>query len=711
MTTTKPQNRLLDQFPPHTYEEWKEAAVALLKGAPFDKKLITPTYEGFLLQPIYRREDLATCAHISPAPALGSQVRGTRPEGYLENPWKISQELPFSTPKEFNQAAVPDVERGQNELNILLDLAAQSGIDPDSSVSGNVGSCGLSLASLEDLETAFENLPLDSLSIYFQSGIVSLPVAGLFLALARKRGVAFEQLTGCFATDPLGHLSWSASIPVSLDRVYRDMSTLTKFAAKHLPGMQTIEVNTNAYHNGGGNASDEVAFALATAAEYLRAMQSRGLEPEIVARKLRFSMAIGSQFFPEIAKFRAARLLWTQVFSAFAPESPAPCFYLHARTGMWNKTRLDPYVNMLRTTTEAFSAVMGGCDSMHVGPFDEIFRVPDTFSRRIARNTHLILAEECDLTRTIDPAGGSYAVEVLTDQIARQAWRTFQEIEGAGGMAQALADGVPQQKVAAVRTLRDKSLAQRREIIVGTNTYPNADETLAEPTTPDYSKIHRIRGEEVAEFRTSDASGSHNSVLNSLEAILKAGSDSLMEPVIEAASTGATLGEISRTLWSGDRTPLSLPPVKIARAAQPFEILRKRITDAGPPEILQANMGPSRAYRARADWTSSFFQVGGFKVLNETDFTSPEEAEQAAIQKRTPIVVICSTDETYLELVPDLAKALKALDFPPTIMVAGAPGDNESTWKEAGVDDFVHIRVNCFEMLSQLADLTAPKNG
>ncbi len=698
--------KLLEDFEPHTYEQWKDAALALLKGAPFEKLLITRTYEGFDLNPIYRRQDIADLPHLGSLPGSGNQVRSAQPDGYLKTPWLVSQELPYGTPKDFNQAALSDTHRGQNELNILLDIAAQTGLDPDFTDSGHVGACGLSLATLKDLEVALSGIDLKLISLYFQSGTASLPVAAMLTALARKRGTALDQIKGCFGFDPLGSMAWQGLLPVSLDRAYRDMDILTSYAKKHLPNMQTIEVNTNPYHNGGGNASDEIAFALATGAEYIRAMQERGQSAGDILPRIRFSMAIGGNFFMEIAKFRAARLLWTQVARAFLGDNETSVpFHLHARTGIWNKTVRDPYVNMLRTTTEAFSAVMGGCNSLHVGPFDEIIRVPNEFSRRIARNTHFILSEECDMTRTIDPVGGSWTVESLTDQLAQQAWGSFQEIEKAGGMASALQTGLPQKKVEAIRKQRTANLAKRRDLIVGTNIYPNATEKPLETPLPDYQKIRKVRGDEIAAFRTSNESLSHEAVLTSLEELLHADSSELMDAAVNAAASGATLGEISRTLWSGDSNPTEITPIHIRRAAMPFEQLRKAVEAAGKPKILQANIGASRAYRMRADWTSAFFQVGGFDLLNENDFANVDDALQAAHSSQAPVVVITSSDQNYAETVPNLAQALKKLKHSPRVIVAGAPGENEAAWRSAGVDDFVNVRTNCYEMLHDLLEI------
>ncbi|MEM1158183.1 MAG: methylmalonyl-CoA mutase family protein [Verrucomicrobiota bacterium] len=699
--------RMLEEFEPHTYDQWKDAATALLKGAPFEKKLISKTYEGFTVPPILRREDIAELPHLGSAPGAGNQVRSAQADGYLKTPWLVSQELPYSTPGQFNQVALTDIQRGQTELNILLDVAAQTGLDPDSAQEYYVGGCGLSLATLKDLETALSGVDLKTISIYMQSGTASLPVAAMLLALAEKRHHSPAELKGCFGFDPLGSMAWNGLLPVSLDRAYRDMAALTTYSLSELPGMQTIEVNSNAYHNGGCNTSDEIAFALATGVEYLRAMQERGITAAATLSRMRFSMAIGGEFFMEIAKFRAARLLWSQVAKTFLEDRKQPVpFHLHARTGTWNKTLYDPYVNMLRTTTEAFSAVMGGCNSMHIGPFDEIIRVPNEFSRRIARNTHFILSEECEMTRTIDPAGGSWTIEWLTDQLARKAWAAFQQVEETGGMAQSLQDKLPQEKVETVRRQRAANLAKRRNLIVGTNIYPNATEEPLESPQLDYTEIRKVRGEEVASFRTCDISDAHEVVLDSLNQLLHADEEELVTTAIDCARHGATLGEISRTLWSGDSDPAETTPIPIRRAAMPFEQLRKSAECAGKPRILQANIGASRAYRMRADWTSAFFQVGGFDLLNDTDFETVDAAVHAAHSSQAPIVVITSTDNSYTAHVPELAAALKKLEQPPYIIVAGMPGDHESEWRDAGVDEFVNIRTNCYEMLQFLIDKT-----
>jgi len=698
---------LKSAFGGHSYDEWKAAAEALLKGAPFEKKLVTPTHEGFNLQPIYNADDLAELPQVADLPGFQSRARGNHASGYLKDGWLVSQELPFSTPRDFNGIALHEIDRGVTELNILLDIAAQNGKDPDTANPGDVGACGLSLASLDDLDLALHGVDLESISLYLRTGTSGLPVAALLLALIEKRGINPALVRGCIESDPLGTLAWSGQLPLSLPRAWKEMALLTSTLHARMPQMQTVCIQGQPYGDGGGSASQELAFVMAGGLEALRQLDSHGVQPEIACQHLRMAFSIGGNYFLDIAKLRAARLLWSRITSelGMAPEKAA--FHCHARTGLWNKTALDPYVNMLRTTSEAFAAVIGGCDSLHVGPFDEIIRLPDAISRRIARNTHIILREECELARVIDPAGGSWAVETLTDQLAEHAWSLFQEIESSGGMTQALEKGIPQAKIKAVADARRKELAQRRSILVGTNQYPNSTEKPLAVQIPDYPAIQRERSLEVATYRTSLAADLDTEVLMRLNSLLDADDQKMMDESVAAVRAGATLGEICRGLRADDRQGTSCEPIPQQRWAVEFEALRRASLDwkaqhGKAPEILQLNIGPSRFYRLRADWTMSFFQTAGFQVSGDTDFSSVEDAAEAFSHSTSEIAVITSSDETYADAVEPLAKAIKAAKPDATLIVAGAPGDQEEAWKAAGVDDFVHVRVNNYELNKQL---------
>ncbi|MEZ5276565.1 MAG: methylmalonyl-CoA mutase family protein [Opitutaceae bacterium] len=706
-TTVAESPELRADFPPNSYEEWRRAAESLLKGAPFEKVLHSRTYEGIELRPIFNPEDTRDLPHLGEMPGFSGYSRGYRARGYLDHPWEISQELPCSTPEEFNQTALGELERGQSELNVLVDLATQNGRDPDDAHIGEVGGCGVSLATLADMETAFSGINLPMISIYLRTGAFALPMTALFLAYARRRGIDYAAIRGCIEIDPLGTLAWRGNLPVSLNLAYRDMVAVTRFAEERARGLQTITVQGHPYHDGGGSAVQELACVIATGAEYIREMLKRGLTIESIGARMRFSLSVGSQFFMEVAKLRAVRLLWSQVIESFGGSPQDARLHIHCRTSIHNKTLHDPFVNLLRTTTEAFSAVIGGTDGMHVGAFDETFRVPDHFSRRLARNIQVILAEECDLSKVTDPAGGSWYVEWLTDQVARKAWSEFQEIERVGGMARALREGIPQKAIARTAAARAEAVARRRDVLVGTNLYPDAQARPLDLKLPDYAAIHRRRSREVENYRTSGSANNHTSVLSRLNILLESKPSHALNAAIDAVLNGATAGEISRTIRAGDEDHPSAPRVRMHRLAQGYERLRDvcathREKHGHAPKVFQANIGPSRTYRARADWTTGFFQSGGFEVIADRDFTTPEEATRAAVESGARIVVITSVDDTYAETVPVLVPSIKRAIDRATVLVAGSPGENGERWATIGVDDYINVKVNNQAMLEQL---------
>jgi methylmalonyl-CoA mutase len=683
--------RLLGEFPSQTYEEWKEAAVQLLKGRPFEKTLVTPTYEGFDLQPIYMRETMPDLPHLGDQPGTGSQVRGSRLEGYLDAGWLISQELSAPTAKQLNAIARHELENGQNELNIWLDRPTREGKDAGVA-SPSVGVCGLSLSTLGDLKELLDGIHPEMISLYLQSGTVAPALYALLDAWTQETGTDPALVRGCLGMDPAAWLVETGKLPGEKEKVFDVMAELIQAVAKRMPQLQVLDIQGHVYHNGGASSTQEIAAVLATGATYLKELSKRGVPAEMVAPRMRLSVSVGGNYFIEIGKFRALRLLWTRVLEAFEVAEAGRKVHLHGRTGLWNKTRFDPYVNMLRTTTEAFSAVVGGCDSLHVAAFDEIIRESDGFSRRIARNTHAILAEECGLTNVIDPAGGSWAVETVTDEMAAEAWKQFQAIEAAGGILTALANGLLQADVAKVYAEKIQNIHRRKDVIVGTNSYPNATEKLLERRGIDYEAV---RIERIATLEAWKSTRDDAAVKAALADCKK--SASRIQALVAAAQAGATLAELQAALDLGV-ADVTAEPIGMKRAAEEYESLRIAARDMAqlgkPARIHQLNMGPSRRYRIRADWTSSFFQVAGFELLNEDDYTDIDAAVKALKKSGARVAIITSDDETYATTVEPLAKAIHALDSGIKILVAGAPGDNEEAWRAAGVQDFVHIRVN-----------------
>lgn len=705
-TTTSGPNLSAD-FPPHSYEDWRKAAEALLKGTPFEKALITKTYEEIDWQPIYRREDTAALPQTQSLPGSGSYVRGRKAAGSIASTWSISQELPLGTPEAFNAAARHDLSHGQAELNILLDLATRSGQDPDTAAPGLVGACGLSLAHLGDLDRALQGVDLGSTSLYFRTGSSGLPVAALLFALARLRGVSEANLKGCIEMDPLASLAVKGKISVSLECAFREMAQLTTYAANHAPSLQTIGIQGHPYHDGGATAVQELAYVLATAMEYFRQMDKRKVTLDTVAPRTRVALSVGSNYFMEIAKIRATRWLWSRMIEALGGNETSRAVYIHGRTSLWNKSTLDPHTNMLRSTAEAFAAVVGGCDSLHVGTYDEVVRVPDELSRRVARNTQVILAEECGLTRVTDPAGGSYFVECLTNEIAAKAWELFQNIEADGGMLKALKAGKIQTDVAIMATAKNINIAKRKDSLVGVNVYPNGNEKSLDTRPVDYTALHKIRAHQIEDFRIRGGTSHHADVMGHLSALLESSNEQVLPKAIEAVMAGASLGEVGRIVRSNDPEKTAITPIPQTRLARPYERLRQAVWEwkartGTAPKILQANFGPSRNYRVRADWTTAFFQTGGFDVLADKDFKDTDAIVTATQSTGANIVVITSNDENYVAAVPEITKALKATNPNIYILVAGAPGDQETAWREAGVDDFVNVRVGNYNLNEKL---------
>ncbi|MFZ1325634.1 MAG: methylmalonyl-CoA mutase family protein [Candidatus Contendobacter sp.] len=691
-----------NEFPPTPYEEWRKAIDKILKGAPFEKRLITKTYEDIDLQPMYRQEDIAGLPHLDGLPGFTPYLRGATPMGYATTSWDVAQEMPYSTPAAFNAALKADLERGQNAVNIVLDRPTLAGVDADQAEADDVGKGGLSISSVADLAAALEGVDLEKTPIYIQASTSALTFTALLAGLVKQQGKSLEKVRGAIGMDPLGQLARDGRLPRDLDGIYEVMAQLATWAKSNAPQLRTITVQGHPYHNGGASATQELAFALATAVDYLRALQARGLSIDDAAPRFRFALSIGSNFFMEIARLRAARVLWAKIIQAFGGNAESQKMRLHARTSAWNQTVYDPHVNLLRATTEAFSGAVGGCDSLHISPFDELLRVPDEFARRVARNTHTVLREESHVTKTVDPAGGSWYVENLTDAVARKTWGIFQEVEKQGGMAKALEAGWPQNQVADTASKRAANIAKRKDIFVGTNMYPNMKETRIEPAPVDAWAVQNERKEALKAVRAK-AGGNKQAALDTLA---KGGANAV-ESAINAAAAGATLGEIAQAARTNAKPGPTINSIRAERGAQAFERLRQ-VTESfaahtgQPPQVFLATMGPLTQHKGRADFATAFLGVGGFETIYPSGFDTPDAAAQAALASNAKAVVICSTDATYPDIVPTLAQTLKKANPDVTVLLAGYPAEHVEAFKAAGVDDFIHLAANCQSLLTTL---------
>ena len=706
-TTETKSDGLLAEFPPATYEEWRKLVETELKGAPFDKKMLTQTYEGITLQPLYRQEDIRNLPHVNSFPGFAPFVRGATASGYLHEAWDVSQEIISSSPSEFNHAARNSVSRGSNALNMVLDKASRDGHDPDWARPEEVGHGGLSIATLADLDRALEGIDLEHVRLFVRTGASGMPFAALLAGLAAKRKKAITALQGCIETDPLGVLSHQGRVPQSMPGAYREMAALTRWAAKHAPQLQTICVHSRSWHEAGGNAIQELAFTLATGIEYLRRLNEAGLPVDVVAPRIRFAVTVGANFFMEIAKLRALRMLWSKAVATLGGTEASQKLSLHVRTSQWNKSVCDPYNNLLRATVEAFAGVIGGCESMQVGAFDDIARLPDDFSQRIARNTQLILQKECGLEQVIDPAGGSWFVEVLTCELAQGSWKLFQEVEKLGGMEAALQAGYPQKSVGEMGAAKLKAVAGRKDLIVGVNQYANPKEQPLDPRDTDVQTFYRRRTQQVASHRTSLDDAESAVVLDQLARIVESSDKDLFERCVAAVTAGATLGEITRAIRINDSPAPAITPVCITRAASQVEQLRastQRWVAKGKetPQVFLCNMGPLRDHKARADFSRGFFSVGGYEVISPEGFKTPDAAAAAFVQSKANVAVICSTDENYPALVPPLVAAIRSTKPQVLIVLAGYPEAQVEAHKKTGVDEFIHIRANALEVLGRI---------
>ena len=689
----------LDEFTPPTDEEWKAACEALLKGAPFEKKMFTKTYEGITFDPMYTRKHTEEILPKSVMPGMGDYLRGVDAAGYIGRPWGIAQACDETLPSENNELLRHENDKGSTIYHIVLDSASRAGIDARQAE--KVGDLGTSVTTVEDMHTMLAGLDLAKFPLYIYAGANAVPLLSLVAAARRAAGEDVGKLHGIIGADPIGAFVTDGKLPASLDAHYDSLAAAARWATAHAPRVRTVFVRSDVYSSGGANDVQEVAACLATAAAYLRALCERGLTIDEAAAQIAFGFSMGANFFLQIAKLRAVRPIWAQIVKAFGGSAESQKMHIHARPALFFKTIYDPYVNMLRNTTEIFSGVVGGIDSFESAPFDEPIRKGDEFSRRIARNIQIMLQEEFGLLQPIDPAGGSWAVETLTRQMKEKIWAQFQEIEKQGGIVAALRSGSVQEGIAKVLESRFKSADLRKDRIVGNNMYPNMTETLLDPRPEDTAALKEQRTKDIEAY-LSDIDTVHRD-----EALAAFKADGALDHGIEAALAGATIAELMAAVTEGKGAE-QIAAIAPHRWSERFETLRRRTEDYKAEKndnvkIFLANMGPIPQHKARADFTTGFLQVGAFEVLTNDGFKTVEEAADAARASGADAVVICSTDATYPEIVPALAPKLHEVLPNARVFLAGAaPKDLLETYKEAGIDEYISVRANCYEVLESL---------
>lgn len=600
------EGKLFEQFPPVTTREWMEKIQSDLKGADFNKKMIWKTGEGFEVKPFYRMEDIENLGYMDSLPGDFPYLRGTK---INNNNWKIRENIEVRDYPAANRKALDILMKGVDSLGFLI-------VDPES-------------VSEENFEMLLRDIHIGSIEINFHSNGRAKEILDILKIIIPGRGLKFSDIHGAIEADPLGRLMLNGTLCIPEKEGFDYLASLTK-ASEVFPDFKTIHLNASNFNNAGAESSMELGFGMAMASEYMTQLTERGMSAGFAASKIRFSFGLGSGYFQEIAKLRAARLLWSAVLNAFEPgNSCGDLMAIHCVTGQWNKSVYDPWVNMIRTQTEAMSAILGGTDSLTVEPFDITFRKPDEFSERIARNQQLILKEESYFGKVADPAGGSYYIENLTRMIAENAWKLFVETEERGGFLVSLRSGYIQSRLAETALRRKKDIATGKKTFVGTNIYPDPAERFSSMADPD-----RV-------FRP--------------------------EPV--------TAGKV-------------VDPVSLFRGTEEYERIRMAVDRAEKePVVALLQMGDAVMSKARAQFAAGFFGCAGYRVIDNPRFGNTEDAVVSSLALKADIVVICSSDEEYNVYAPEICSSLKDKAI---IVVAGDPALREKL-SECGVARFIDV--------------------
>ncbi|MBR7025024.1 MAG: acyl-CoA mutase large subunit family protein [Selenomonadaceae bacterium] len=687
----------LDEFTPPTYDEWKEACIALLKGAPFEKKLFTKTYEGITFSPMYFHADTEPIQPAKSYPGMGDYLRGVKANGYVNAPWGIAQACDETFPKENNELLKHEIDKGSTIYNVKVDCATRKA--KDARECKHIGKGGCSLTTLGDVTSLLKDLKLDEYPLYVYAGESALPLLAMIVAAVKKNGGDVSKLKGVIGANPICEYAANGRLNQDLDKLFDEAAKAAKWAVKNVPALKTIFVKSDVFSDGGANDVQEVAYTIAAGVAYLRELLKRGLTIDEAASQIMFGFSMGANFFMQIAKLRAVRPIWAQIVKAFGGNEESQKIHIHGRPAKFFKTVYDPYVNMLRDTTELFSGVVGGVDSFENSTFDEPVRKGDEFSRRIARNMQIILQEEFGLLQPIDPAGGSWAVETLTKQIKEKIWAEFQVIEGKGGIIAALKEGYPQDEIAKICAARFKAAETRKDRIVGNNMYPNMTEERIDARAESQAENMKVRKVTIDVYLSKVDSAAVKDALADVK-------DGCANCVIAAAEKGATIAEIRKAL--GTAEVAEIKKIEAHRWSERFEALREKTekfkAETGDNvKIFLANMGPIPQHKARADFTTGFLQVGAFEVLGNNGFPTVDEAAAAAKASGADAVVICSTDATYPEIVPALAPKLHEALPNATVYLAGtAPAELVEPYKQAGIDDYINVRANCYKIIQAL---------
>ncbi|NPD24404.1 methylmalonyl-CoA mutase [Corallococcus exiguus] len=641
------------------------------------------TPEGIPVKPLYTREDLEGVGHLGSLPGLPPFVRGPYSTMYVQQPWTVRQYAGFSTAEASNAFYRRNLAAGQKGLSIAFDLATHRGYDSDHPrVAGDVGMAGVAIDSIKDMRILFDRIPLDQMSVSMTMNGAVLPVLALYVVAAEEQGVKPEQLSGTIQNDILKEFMVRNTYIYPPGPSMRIIGDIFKFTAERMPRFNSISISGYHMQEAGATQDLELGYTLADGVEYVRAGLAAGLGVDAFAPRLSFFWAIGMNFFMEVAKMRAARLLWARLIKGFNPKSDKSlALRTHCQTSGWSLTAQDVYNNVVRTCVEAMAATQGHTQSLHTNSLDEAIALPTDFSARIARNTQLYLQLESGTTRVIDPWGGSYYVERLTYELAQKAWAHIQEVEALGGMTKAIDAGLPKLRIEEAAARTQARIDSGRQAIIGVNKYP--------PERPDNIEILKVdnsavREAQIARLRELRAERNAEDVRRRLDALTEAGrrnEGNLLALAIDAARAKATVGEISDALEKVfgryEATVRGVTGVYSAEAGQAQGIAEARAKAddflarfGRRPRILIAKMGQDGHDRGQKVIATAFADLG-FDVDIGPLFQTPEESARQAVENDVHVVGASSLAAGHLTLVPQLKHALKALGREDIMVVVG----------------------------------------
>ncbi len=680
------------------FSAWTAAALESLRGAPLDS-LSWRTPESLVVKPLYTAADLTDLPAADTLPGLEPFVRGPQATMYAVKPWTIRQYAGFSTAEESNAFYRRSLEGGGQGISVAFDLATHRGYDSDHPrVVGDVGKAGVAVDSVEDMKILFDGIPLDRVSVSMTMNGAVLPVLAGYVVAAEEQGVGQEQLSGTIQNDILKEFMVRNTYIYPPEPSMRIVADIIEYTARRMPRFNSISISGYHMQEAGATQTLELAFTLADGMQYVRTALQRGLDVDEFAGRLSFFFAIGMNFYLEIAKLRTARLLWSRIMRGFGAKNPKSLMLrTHCQTSGWSLTEQDPYNNVVRTTIEAMAAVFGGTQSLHTNALDEAIALPTDSSARIARNTQLILQEEANVCRVIDPWGGSYLMESLTQQMADKAWSIIEEVETMGGMTRAVASGWAKLQIERCATEKQARIDRGEDVIVGVNKYRSADEDRVEVRDIDNSAVRRAQVARLAEVRASRDSSAVRRTLQALERSAHDGKGNLLELTIAAVRARATVGECSDALekvWGRYRADSQrVSGVYGARFERDagWQDLKAEVdafarSEGRRPRILIAKLGQDGHDRGAKIVATALADLG-FDVDIGALFQTPEEAARQAIENDVHAVGVSTLAAGHRTLVPQLIGALAAQGVRDVAVFVGGviPQQDYEYLKAAGV--------------------------